>query len=578
MIETKDNMMPPGFDPTAAANSFYNGQMHAALERQRQGVQGRESPLSPPRGGQQICTPPPFRGANNSSPNSSPGSSPSRPHKDDIVPTSIPYPPPSFLSAHFSQRAASEYGLMPSPLSHSDLSSYANSRQQAYQMVSPNDPTANACKVVDFHGEKIASFTIHNKNMLCLPQAFELFLKNLVGGLHTVYTKCKRLNINPLVCNVEQVRVLRGLGAIQPGVNRCKLIADVDFEELMRDCNTSRPGRPPKRMTPLTTFSQMPGGVGDPFTCLSSSIPSAMPFHTPPGHPSQAGHGHQGLPPGFPPVPGLMTGMLGGRGGLEQQMAAQAALLSRSMMGGHNQASENMLEKYGIIMRQLQGLHRDEEETKGVSPPRSPEHRHDSRHLSPALNLSGYKSEDEVKQISADDISEDKSESELADLDDEDDDENMMSDNSMECSVRSKKNDDERTIVNGDSQGAKNMTNMVTLMSHIQDLVKTAITNAKEDKNNDNNEETEKQIAEEKDTLDHLKQQIGDAQKQSELYLKRFKKEKRLRRKIQNQLEIESFKKAKLEEALSSLSYKTFLQVKDLDGGDNEVNDKENFA
>ena len=45
--------------------------------------------------------------------------------------------------------------------------------------------------------------------MLCLPQAFEMFLKNLVGGLHTVYTKCKRLEITPLVCNVEQVRVLR---------------------------------------------------------------------------------------------------------------------------------------------------------------------------------------------------------------------------------------------------------------------------------------------------------------------------------------------------------------------------------
>ena len=62
----------------------------------------------------------------------------------------------------------------------------------------------------------------------------------------------------------------------------------------------------------------------------------------------------------------------------------------------------------------------------------------------------------------------------------------------------------------------------------------------------------------------------------SELYLRRFKKEKRLRRKIQSQLEIESFKKAKLEEALSTLSYKTFLQVKDL--RDNETNDKENFA
>ena len=34
-------------------------------------------------------------------------------------------------------------------------------------------------------------------------------------------------------------------------------------------------------------------------------------------------------------------------------------------------------------------------------------------------------------------------------------------------------------------------------------------------------------------------------------------------------------KKAKLEEALSTLSYKTFLQVKDL--RNNETNDKENF-
>ena len=47
--------------------------------------------------------------------------------------------------------------------------------------------------------------------MLCLPQAFDLFLRQLVGGLHTVYTKCKRLDIVPLVCNVEQVRVLRSV-------------------------------------------------------------------------------------------------------------------------------------------------------------------------------------------------------------------------------------------------------------------------------------------------------------------------------------------------------------------------------
>ncbi|KAL3221054.1 hypothetical protein MRX96_029670 [Rhipicephalus microplus] len=73
--------------------------------------------------------------------------------------------------------------------------------------------------------------------------AFELFLKHLVGGLHTVYTKLKRLGISPIVCNVEQVRVLRGLGAIQPGVNRCKLLSCKDFDSLYKDCTTARSAR-----------------------------------------------------------------------------------------------------------------------------------------------------------------------------------------------------------------------------------------------------------------------------------------------------------------------------------------------
>ena len=62
------------------------------------------------------------------------------------------------------------------------------------------------------------------------------------GGLHTVYTKLKRLEISPVVCNVEQVRVLRGIGAIQPGVNRCKLISCKDFDVLYEDCTNSRFG------------------------------------------------------------------------------------------------------------------------------------------------------------------------------------------------------------------------------------------------------------------------------------------------------------------------------------------------
>ncbi|XP_072518208.1 dachshund a isoform X4 [Salminus brasiliensis] len=112
----------------------------------------------------------------------------------------------------------------------------------------------NECKMVEVHGVKVASFTVDGQELICLPQVFDLFLKHLVGGLHTVYTKLKRLDICPVVCTVEQVRILRGLGAIQPGVNRCKLISRKDFEALYNDCTnaSSRPGRPPKRSLGVT--------------------------------------------------------------------------------------------------------------------------------------------------------------------------------------------------------------------------------------------------------------------------------------------------------------------------------------
>lgn len=99
---------------------------------------------------------------------------------------------------------------------------------------------SHECKIVDYRGAKVAAFIINGDTMLCLPQAFELFLKHLVGGLHTVYTKLKRLSIEPLVCNVDQVRILRGLGAIQPGVNRCKLLSVKHFDVLYKDCTTAR--------------------------------------------------------------------------------------------------------------------------------------------------------------------------------------------------------------------------------------------------------------------------------------------------------------------------------------------------
>ncbi|KAM3862552.1 dachshund c [Diretmus argenteus] len=133
----------------------------------------------------------------------------------------------------------------------------AGAAKPVYATPSPveNTPQNNECKLVEVKGAKLASFTVRDTELICLPQAFDLFLKHLVGGLHTVYTKLKRLDITPVVCNVEQVRVLRGLGAIQPGVNRCKLISRKDFEALYNDCTnaSSRPGRPPKRLQSVTS-------------------------------------------------------------------------------------------------------------------------------------------------------------------------------------------------------------------------------------------------------------------------------------------------------------------------------------
>ncbi|KAM9454883.1 dachshund c isoform 3-T3 [Clarias gariepinus] len=184
-------------------------------------------------------------------------------------------PPPISISASAGGGSSSPSSLSPSPSSlgpsaasslfRSDLLPSASPalpvgsapHKPAYATPSPveSTPRNNECRLVEVRGARLASFTVDGRELICLPQAFDLFLKHLVGGLHTVYTKLKRLEITPVVCNVEQVRVLRGLGAIQPGVNRCKLISRRDFEVLYNDCTNagSRPGRPPKRTQSVTS-------------------------------------------------------------------------------------------------------------------------------------------------------------------------------------------------------------------------------------------------------------------------------------------------------------------------------------
>ncbi|XGW13870.1 hypothetical protein V3C99_000283 [Haemonchus contortus] len=126
------------------------------------------------------------------------------------------------------------------------------------QELSPYESNEPAIpKEINYRGQTVVGFDLRGTDMLCLPQVYELFLKNMVGGLHTVYTKLKRLEITPIICNVEQVRALRSKNAIQPGVNRCKLIAATDFDRLYDDCTNTctRPGRPPKRTSAVEEWA-----------------------------------------------------------------------------------------------------------------------------------------------------------------------------------------------------------------------------------------------------------------------------------------------------------------------------------
>uniref|UniRef100_A0A7E4W2Q0 Ski_Sno domain-containing protein n=1 Tax=Panagrellus redivivus TaxID=6233 RepID=A0A7E4W2Q0_PANRE len=114
----------------------------------------------------------------------------------------------------------------------------------------PSGVTQNQAQVYEYHNQQVIGFRIGNREMVCLPQVYELFLKQLVGGLHTVYTKLKRLDIHPVVCNVEQV-----------SSTQTSTFANINAFIIYLICCSPRPGRPAKRF--VNGSSLNPGGASD---------------------------------------------------------------------------------------------------------------------------------------------------------------------------------------------------------------------------------------------------------------------------------------------------------------------------
>jgi len=437
------------------------------------------------------------------------------------------------------------------PGDYSNLHTMMHNRPYARSpppMVSPNDPTANDCKIVEYRGEKIAAFMINGKTMLCLPQSFELFLKNLVGGLHTVYTKCKRLEIMPMICNVEQVRVLRGLGAIQPGVNRCKLIADTDFDLLYKDCTTSRPGRPPKRVMPFPAMSPQ-----DAMLRLNHPMPPSSEHYGNSPFGKEGPGMERGFPGPLPPHPMGAAHLMS-----LNNPAAQAALLSRSgvlpgmpgmptlpgmpMPGNNPQALlESYKQSYGDMIKHLQGLQKTHDVDHDDDLEKDERDNNGS-----VLNLSQSQSD-----IHDDSV---RSDSDIGEPDIATDDEMDYNDSKDNSIIKEKAEEDTKP------------GSMFQMMNQIQSLIKMTVEKAKqeEEKNTIHQKSDLKgELEKEKESQSAIRKKIEEETKTTDLYLKRFRKEKKLRRQLQEKLENETRRIQALEAALRSLSYETLVKVKE---------------
>ncbi|XP_069675152.1 dachshund homolog 2 isoform X2 [Periplaneta americana] len=480
--------------------------------------------------------------------------------------------------------------------------------------ISSSDPTANECKLVDYRGQKVAAFIIAGDTMLCLPQAFELFLKHLVGGLHTVYTKLKRLDIVPLVCNVEQVRILRGLGAIQPGVNRCKLLSCKDFDILYRDCTTasSRPGRPPKRASVGLSIAathlaqhhhqlkkhrldngEYPGyenghlGVDAFFIAdpprLEKSPLLANGYNHPPTHLNhmqfmQLNHhpaaAHTAiLSPAGIPHPGLAR--------------ADGSIIKNQGIPGMDAIArsgiwENCRAAYEDIVKHLERLREERGEAERAlaldhKVRDLSSHNGSSNGHSPVLNLSksgggsgGEHSGSEAGHTGPEDDEDDEN---VSDVDEEDEKDQELSDAPEIGGLNSAPGSDSQHAINYSTLASAaaaagavapgvgvgvgvdpSISSTETLLRNIQGLLKVAADNARQQERQINYEKTELKmdVLREREVKESLERQLLDEQKIRVLYQKRLKKERKARRRLQDQLELEMKRRSQLEEALKA--------------------------
>ncbi|CAG2250558.1 Dachshund homolog 1,Dachshund homolog 2 [Mytilus edulis] len=395
-----------------------------------------------------------------------------------------------------------------------------------------NNPDNNVCKLIDYRGAKIAAFVVEGRELICLPQAFELFLKHLVGGLHTVYTKLKRLDITPVVCNVEQVRILRGLGAIQPGVNRCKLISCKEFDVLYEDCTNSsaRPGRPPKRSPSIhaspdtleklkksrldTDFQYDPRLFADRKALFNGFA----------HHPYAMGHCH------FMPFNNHMLSPP-----VSLAMASHLGLRPDGSMMKDRSGSESDVISPRIRDDRLEML----QKPMRSSPTYDIDNRASDYDNNRPLNLHINGHAKDLPQNKSDDLS-DEEDDRLSDEDRDDDLDNSNSESEALSENGEKTVTQQNTFSNPLLNGENaSISSIETLLLNIQGLLKVAAENARHHERQLSYEKAElkMELLREREVREGVEKQLDEEKKSKGILIRRLKKERRARKRVQERLE-----------------------------------------
>ncbi|KAK3606400.1 hypothetical protein CHS0354_042050 [Potamilus streckersoni] len=394
------------------------------------------------------------------------------------------------------------------------------------------NPENNMCKLIDYRSAKVAAFTVDGRELICLPQAFELFLKHLVGGLHTVYTKLKRLDITPVVCNVEQVRILRGLGAIQPGVNRCKLISCKEFDILYEDCTNSsaRPGRPPKRSPSLHASAETleklkkfrfdvsetyyPQFFGD-----SKNLVNGFPHN-----PFSIGHlpfmplNHPML---IPPVPISLASHMGLRSdGAGYMSQSNCDSVAQSQSDGGADRSSHTPHSYPRENTIWSTSHEDNNKP---------------------LNMHMTSNEDDLSSISSPERTdnEDNTDDDGIEYGKNEDKENTETPNSPANSDTAERNPHDKNssapVANGK---LVSFSSIETLLLNIQGLLQVAAKNARHRERQINLEKAEldMELGQVKKQRQEMEMQLAEHQKQRGILQRKYKRERRIRKRLEVKL------------------------------------------